>query len=78
MGDDAKEGAMKHDQIIAGRIIEVVSQCPGCLLEELILACPSLTWNQVFIEVDRLSRDGMLILERKDPGIDIIHLPAHV
>jgi hypothetical protein len=69
---------MKHNQTIADRIIEVVSQCPGCLLEELILACPSLTWNQVFIEVDRLSRDGMLILERKDPGIYIIHLPAHV
>jgi hypothetical protein len=69
---------MKHDQTIADRIIEVVSRFPGCLLEELTLACPSLTWNQVFIEVDRLSREGMLILERKDPGIYIIHLPAHV
>jgi hypothetical protein len=69
---------MRHDQTVADRIIEVVPQSPYCVLEELTLACPSLTWNQVFMEVDRLSRDGMLILERKDPGIDIIHLPAHV
>jgi hypothetical protein len=58
---------MKHDQTIADRIIEVVSQSRHCLLEELILACPSLIWNQVFIDVDRLSRHGTLILERKDP-----------
>ena len=69
---------MRHDQTIADRIIEAVSQAPYCLLEELILACPTLTWNQVFIEVDRLNRDGTLILERKDPGIYIIHLAAHV
>jgi hypothetical protein len=69
---------MRHDQTIAGHIIEVVSQSPYCLLEELVLACPTLTWNQVFMEVDRLSRDGTLILERKHPGIYIIHLPAHV
>jgi hypothetical protein len=68
---------MRHDQTIAGRIIEVVSQFPYCLLEELIFKCPTLTWNQVFIEVDRLSRDGTLLLERKDPGIYTIHLPAH-
>jgi hypothetical protein len=29
---------MRHDQTIAGRIIEVVSQSPYCLLEELILS----------------------------------------
>jgi hypothetical protein len=69
---------MRHDQSVADRIIEVVSRSPSCLVEELILACPSLTWNQVFTEVDRLSREGTLLLERKDPGIYIVHLPAHV
>ena len=69
---------MTPEHTIADRIIEVVSRSPGCLLEDLTLACPSLTWKQVFIEVDCLSRDGRLLLEQKDPGIYRIHLPAHV
>jgi hypothetical protein len=67
---------MRHEQTIANRIIEVVSRSPGCLLEDLTLACPSLTWKQVFIEIDRLRRNGTLLLERKDPGIYLIHLPG--
>jgi hypothetical protein len=69
---------VSQDQTVAARIIEVVTRSPGCLLEELTLACPNVTWNQVFIEVARLSRDGTLRLERKDPGIYSIHLPANV
>ncbi|HSA87557.1 MAG TPA: hypothetical protein VLE46_15385 [Nitrospira sp.] len=30
----------------------------GCPLEDLILQCPNLTWNQIFLELDRLSRTG--------------------
>jgi hypothetical protein len=30
----------------------------GCLLEVLIRQCPDLTWNQIFLELDRLSRTG--------------------
>lgn len=56
-------------QTIADRIIETVSRSPGCLLEELALDCPGLTWNQVFLEVDRLSRTGQLLLARKGPGV---------
>lgn len=59
---------MTPEHTIADRIIEVVSRSPGCLLEDLTLACPSLTWKQVFIEVDRLSRDGRLLLEQKGRG----------
>ncbi len=65
---------MGHQQTVTNWIIEVVSRSPGCLLEDLILACPSLTWNEVFIEIDRLSRNGTLLLERKGPGIYILHL----
>lgn len=67
---------MSHEQTIADCIFEAVSRSPGCLLEELALDCPSLTWNQVFIEVDHMSRNGRLLLERKGPGIYIINLPA--
>jgi hypothetical protein len=38
----------------------------GCLLDDLIRQCPDLTWNQIFIEVDRLSRTGEVRLRPRD------------
>lgn len=57
------------------RILEEVAHSPGCLLEELVLACPDLSWNQVFVEVDRLSRRGELVLALRGPGLYTVHLP---
>jgi hypothetical protein len=71
--DVAKEKPMRHKQAIANRILKEISRFPGCSLEDLTFACPSLTWNQVFIEIDRLSRDGILLLERTGPGMYIRH-----
>lgn len=33
-----------------------------CTLEDLVRALPAYSWNQVFAAVDRLSREGKLIL----------------
>ncbi|TLY40508.1 MAG: hypothetical protein E6K59_10895 [Nitrospirae bacterium] len=77
-GDVAKEEPMTHEQTVADRIIEAVSRSPGCFIEDLTLACSDLPWKQVFIEVDRMSRNGRLLLERKGPGVYIINLPASV
>jgi len=52
----------------AEQILDVILRKPGCLMEELLNECPALTWNQVFIEVDRLSRDGEVRLMRKGPS----------
>ena len=60
---------------IADRIIEEVVRSPGCLLEDLTQACPDLTWNQIFLEVDRLSRTGQLCLTRKGHGVYSVSLP---
>ncbi len=60
---------MIQEQTIADHIIETVSRSPGCLLEELALECPDLTWNQVFFAVDQLSRAGRLRLAKKGPGV---------
>jgi hypothetical protein len=30
----------------------------GCLLEDLTRQCPDLTWSQIFLELNRLSRMG--------------------
>jgi len=56
-------------QTVEDCIIKMVSRHPDCLLEELPLECPDLTWSQVFLTVDRLSRTGQLLLARKGPGV---------
>lgn len=40
----------------------------GCLLEELVRQSPDLTWNQIFLELDRLSRTGEIRLRRRGAG----------
>lgn len=36
-----------------------------CTFNELVAALPGHTWNQVFMAVDQLSRDGHLVLNRQ-------------
>ena len=67
---------MAHSQAVADRIIKEVSHSPGCLLDELVSACPDLTWNQVFSEVDHLSRTGELSLKRQSHGRYTLSLPS--
>ena len=59
---------MAHEQTVGDCIIEAVSRSPGCLLEELILDCPGLTWTQIFQEIARMSEEGRLILEGRALG----------
>lgn len=69
---------MLHEQkqTVADSILEAVSRSPGCLLEELALDCPGLTWNQVFVEIARMSEEGRLVLDVRGPGTYIVKLPA--
>lgn len=56
-------------------ILEVFSSVQNCDLDMLVQACPTLTWNQVFAEVDRLSRIGKLRLNYLGRGRYTIELP---
>jgi hypothetical protein len=51
------------------RIMEVIVRSPECELEDLVLKCEGLTWNQVFLAIDRLSRQGDVRLTLKRPGV---------
>jgi hypothetical protein len=44
------------------RVLELIVRSPGGTLEDIVLECPDLTWNQLFITIDRLSREGALTL----------------
>ncbi|BFU88897.1 MAG: hypothetical protein AB7F94_12610 [Nitrospira sp.] len=49
--------------------MKVIIRSPGGQLEEVVLECPDLTWNQVFCELDRMSRAGQVQLTMKGPGL---------
>ena len=49
--------------------MKVIIRSPDSQLEEVVLECPDLTWNQVFCELDRLSRAGQVQLALKGPGL---------
>ena len=49
-------------------LLRIVRKKQTCDLDELLNACTSYTWTQVFLEVDRLSRLGELCLVYKKAG----------
>ena len=61
---------------VADRILDAVHRTPGCQLDELMRSVPELTWNQVFLEVDRLSRTGQVRMTAMGKGTYTIWLPS--
>jgi hypothetical protein len=53
---------------IVRQIYEAIRQSPNSDVEEIVLACSDLTWNQVFLELDRMSRLGQVVLKQGRPG----------
>ena len=61
----------------ADLIVETIAHHPGCGLDDLVTLCPEFTWNQVFLEVDRLSRAGHLRLALIGPGRYAVEVPPN-
>lgn len=60
---------------ITGIILQTIRHQPNCDLDVLVRACPQYTWNQVFLEVDRLSRTGEIELSSPGPGQYTMNTP---
>ena len=58
-------------------ILASIARLPGCRIEEVLSLHPDLTWNQVFAEIDRLSRRGALLVTLKGRGEYALSLPPH-
>lgn len=39
------------------------------MVDDIVFQCPDLTWNQIFLAIDRLSREGALTLTPKRGGL---------
>ena len=61
---------------ITGIILQTIRHQPNCNLDMLVRACPQFTWNQVFLEVDRLSRTGEIELSSPGPGQYTMNTPT--
>lgn len=62
------EKEMSHQHYADYRVLEVISRSPGILLDQIVLECSDLTWNQVFLVLDHFSRQGILRMSPKGLG----------
>jgi predicted nucleic acid-binding Zn-ribbon protein len=62
---------------VTDRILGAVKHSHGCDLDTLAESVPELTWNQVFLEIDRLSRQGEILVTCDTGGRYMIQLPEH-
>ena len=73
---DGEESLSKRPGLtITGLILQTIRHSPHCNLDALVRACPQYTWNQVFLEVDRLSRTGEIELASAGPGQYTMSMP---
>lgn len=66
---------MSPQETVADRILEAVRRAPGCQLDNLVLSLSGVTWNQVFLEVDRMSRTGQVCVTSVGEGTYMVELP---
>ena len=62
---------------VTDRILGAVQRAHGCDLDMLTKNLSDLSWGQVFLEVDRLSRDGQVLVTLDTGGRYMIRLPEH-
>lgn len=46
-------------------IIDVLQRTGPCCLDDLVSYLPNLSWGEVFVAIDRMSRDGRLALRKR-------------
>jgi hypothetical protein len=66
---------MSQRKLITDRILEFLRGSPECEFEALVTRYPEFTWNELYLEVARLSRAGQVIITR-DVGIFTIKQAA--
>ena len=62
---------------VTDRILGTVQRTHGCDLDTLTESLSDLSWSQVFLEVDRLSREGQVQVTLDTGGRYMIRLPDH-
>ena len=66
---------MTSQTLVTDRILGQVQRTQGCDLDMLAKSLSDLSWSQVFLEVDRLSREGQVRVTLDPQGRYMIRLP---
>ena len=67
---------MSHQKPITGRILEFLRGAPQCDFEGLVARYPEFTWNELYLEVSRLNRQGLIKITRGVGIFTIQETPA--
>ena len=66
---------MAQHTTVEDQVIDIMFHMRMCDLEEVTRQCADLTWNQVFLAVDRLSRCGEIMLLSRGRGTYTVAFP---
>jgi hypothetical protein len=66
---------MAEHTTVEDQVIDIVHRARACDLEEITRRCSNLTWNQVFLAVDGLSRSGEILLMPRGRGLYTVTFP---
>lgn len=67
---------MSHQKRITERILEFLRCAPQCDFEGLVARYPEFTWNELYLEVSRLNRQGLIKVTRGVGIFTIQETPA--
>jgi hypothetical protein len=70
-GRRRRDSAVKLESTLTDRIMEAVSEAPGSRIEDVVDQFPDLTWNQIFRELGRLSRNRQVRLVVNRRGLTV-------
>lgn len=59
---------MAGGEELGSRVLKILQQTPDCDADCLAAHCPDMTWNQIFLALDRLSRSGQVVLKHNGHG----------
>jgi hypothetical protein len=66
---------MAQEITVEDQVIDIMHHTRTCDLEEVMRQCSDLTWNQVFLAVDSLSRRGEIRLVPSGRGLYTVTFP---
>lgn len=66
---------MTQHPTVEDQVIDIVRRVHVCDFEEVVRQCADLTWNQIFLAVDRLSRRGEIRLVPRGRGMYTVAFP---
>ena len=66
---------MAQSTTVEVQVIDIVHRAGACDLEEITRQCANLTWNQVFLAIDSMSRRGEIMLVPRGRGLYTVTFP---